>query len=105
MLAEQGHHLAAACSVEGRLAKLVSERRIGASLEEQLGDCEIANGCRHMQGCGSVVLPTDAHEANKEQREARQGVMASESLEAHIRIVDGRPRVEKDSNAPFSPGR
>jgi hypothetical protein len=70
-------------------------------LEEQLGDCEIATFCRHMQGCDSVGLPRDAHEANKQQREARRGAMASESLEAHSRIVDGRPRVEKDPNAPM----
>ena len=73
-------------------------------MEEQLGDCEIATFCRHMQGCDSVGLPRDAHEANKQQREARRGAMASESLEAHSRIVDGRPRVEKDSNAPMAVG-
>jgi hypothetical protein len=57
-----------------------------------------------MEGCGSLDLLRDAHEANKEQKEVRRGAMASESLEAHTRIVDGRPRVEKDSNAPMVSG-
>lgn len=49
------------CEVEGRLvAVLVSKRRIGASLEEELGDREIAVDCRAMQGCPSAPLQGDA---------------------------------------------
>ncbi len=51
-LVQQGHDLAVAmhlCPVEGRVAVRVSERRIRASLEETLGDREVAPACRVMQ--------------------------------------------------------
>ena len=50
--AEQGHDVALAirpCDVEGRLAVLVSECRIGAPFEKTLGDRGAAVECRPMQ--------------------------------------------------------
>jgi hypothetical protein len=51
-LAQQGYDLALAplpCLVEGRLAVIVSESRIGAAFEKALGDREVAAESRAMQ--------------------------------------------------------
>jgi hypothetical protein len=53
-LAEERHEIAMAllpCVVDGRLAVLVSKRRIGAPFEKALGDREVAVECRFMQCC------------------------------------------------------
>ena len=63
-LAQQGHDVALAlrpCVVEGRLADIGSECRIGAPFEKTLGDREVAVDCSPMQGCGIVVLLTRAN--------------------------------------------
>jgi hypothetical protein len=66
-LAQQGHDLAPAllpCFVDGRLA-VISKSHIGAPFEKTLGDREVADVCRAMQSCVSVVLKTKGRRRTK----------------------------------------
>ena len=56
---EEGDDLVVAIlprEVEGRLAVLVSERRVGALLEKALDDREVALPCAVMERCPSVIV-------------------------------------------------
>ena len=65
---EEGDDLVLAKSpreVEGRVAVLVSERRVGALLEKALDDREVAPGCATMKRCPSVTLRHTGHVREK----------------------------------------
>ena len=89
------------CPVEGRLAVLVSECRIGAPFEKTLGDREVAVPCSLMQCCVIVFLlgrrPMDHYEAAGPWQ-----VLGEGTLEAYIRGVDARLGLEEESDTPFS---
>jgi hypothetical protein len=105
-LAEERHDLALAilpCEVEGRLAGLVSKRRIGAPFEKALGDREVAVGCREMQCCLiAVVLKTNERPTRNDYMKADPShVLGEGMLEAYLGVdLDGLG-LEEEADAPF----